>query len=101
MVIIDFWAEWCGPCRLISPHFAKAEAGNPKIKFAKVDIDSQEQIAEKESIRSLPSFVAYKNGQRLDAMVGAIPGKLNVSGPSLIWVRIALTLLSSSSFHLA
>jgi thioredoxin 1 len=50
LVIVDYWATWCGPCKMISPHFAKLEAKFPAIKFAKVDVEEQDV--------SLPSFLA-------------------------------------------
>ncbi|KAE8137370.1 thioredoxin-like protein [Aspergillus pseudotamarii] len=78
VVIIDFWATWCGPCRAISPVFEKL-ASEPKfssIKFVKVDVDQQEDIAQEVGIRAMPTFMAFKNGNKIDELVGANPGDL-------------------------
>ncbi|ORX37736.1 thioredoxin [Kockovaella imperatae] len=76
VVVVDYWATWCGPCKMISPHFEKMEAKYPNIKFAKVDVDDQEQIAQEESIRAMPTFAAYKDGKRIKEFAGAHVQKL-------------------------
>ncbi|KAE8313735.1 thioredoxin-like protein [Aspergillus transmontanensis] len=73
VVIIDFWAEWCGPCRMISPVFGKL-ASDPQfssIKFVKVNVDEQEDISQECAIRAMPTFQVFKDGQKLDTFVGA------------------------------
>ncbi|KAL7425075.1 hypothetical protein Q5752_000763 [Cryptotrichosporon argae] len=75
-VVVDYWATWCGPCKLIGPHFAKLEAKYPGVKFAKVDVEEQEQIAKEQNIRHMPTFIAYKNGAVFDSFSGAMPAKL-------------------------
>ncbi|OGM42500.1 thioredoxin [Aspergillus bombycis] len=75
VVIIDFWATWCGPCRAISPVFEQL-ASIPEfssIKFVKVDTDEQQDIAEEVGIRSLPTFMVFQNGIKVDELVGASP----------------------------
>ncbi|WWD17997.1 thioredoxin [Kwoniella shandongensis] len=76
-VVVDYWATWCGPCKMISPHFAKLEAKFPGVKFAKVDIEEQEEIAKEAGIKVMPTFIAYKDGQPIETVSGAVPAKLN------------------------
>jgi len=72
-VIIDFWAEWCGPCKLISPVFSKLEkeyAG--KVTFAKLDVDSNPQAPMQYDVRSIPTMMIFKGGEPVTQLVGAI-----------------------------
>ncbi|KAF8640557.1 hypothetical protein AX17_000219 [Amanita inopinata Kibby_2008] len=77
-VLIDFWATWCGPCRVISPVFEKLSnlAESADIDFYKVDVDQQSDISQEVGIRAMPTFVLFKNGTKVDELVGAIPQKL-------------------------
>jgi thioredoxin 1 len=73
-VVVDFWAEWCGPCRMIGP--ALEEISNEmqgKVKIAKVNIDENPQIAAQYGIRSIPTMFVFKNGEKVDQKVGAAP----------------------------
>ncbi|KZT01157.1 thioredoxin [Laetiporus sulphureus 93-53] len=76
--VVDFWAEWCGPCRFISPVFEKLSESEEytAVDFYKVDVDAQEQISQEVGIRAMPTFIAFKNGQKLKDLVGANPGAL-------------------------
>ncbi|CAO3643139.1 unnamed protein product [Cunninghamella blakesleeana] len=71
-VIVDFYADWCGPCKLIAPKFAKAaEEFKGKVIFAKVNVDDVGDVAQACSIRAMPTFIAYKNGAKAGEVVGA------------------------------
>ncbi|CAL1712896.1 unnamed protein product [Somion occarium] len=76
VVIIDFWAEWCGPCKQISPIFEKLSADFPNLAFYKVNVDEASDISEEVGIRAMPTFMAFKNGAKIGESVGAIPTRL-------------------------
>ncbi|ORX91002.1 thioredoxine 2 [Basidiobolus meristosporus CBS 931.73] len=75
-VIVDFFATWCGPCKMIAPKFEKLAGDFPNAIFAKVDVDELPDIAASASVRSMPTFHIYKDGQKVDVIVGANPTKL-------------------------
>ena len=73
-IIIDFWAEWCSPCRLIAPIMAElAEEYKGKIKVGKLDVDSNQQTAIKYGVRSIPTVLMLKNGEVKEVVIGAVP----------------------------
>jgi len=77
--VIDFWATWCGPCRMIRPVFEKlagVKEYNDKLKFFSVDVDDQSDIAEEVGIRVMPTFMVFKDGKKVDEMSGAVPVNL-------------------------
>ncbi len=75
-VMIDFWAAWCGPCKMIAPFVEEASTEyDGKLKVGKVDVDSNQQIASQFSIMSIPALMFFKNGEVVDQIIGAVPKK--------------------------
>ena len=72
-VLVDFWAEWCGPCKMIAPVVEElATEFDGKMSFAKVDVDSNPEISTNYAIRSIPTLMIFKNGEPVDQIVGAV-----------------------------
>jgi thioredoxin 1 len=73
-VIVDFWAEWCGPCRMVSPIVKEiSEEYSEKVIVAKLDVDSNPSVSARFGIRNIPTILFFKNGQIVDKQVGAVP----------------------------
>ena len=71
-VLVDFWAEWCGPCRMIAPHIESlATEFDGKAVVGKLDVDENPGVTSKYSIRGIPALLVFKGGELVDAMVGA------------------------------
>lgn len=71
-VLVDFWAEWCGPCKMIGPYIEQiAEEFKDKAIVVKCDVDSSTEVAKRFSIRNIPTILYFKNGQIVDKQVGA------------------------------
>tara|TARA_Y100000817_G_scaffold63989_1_gene48119 strand:- start:2004 stop:2327 length:324 start_codon:yes stop_codon:yes gene_type:complete len=72
-VLVDFWAEWCGPCKMIAPSVEKiSEEYSDKLKVGKLDVDSNPNISSTFGIRSIPTLLIFKNGSPVDQIVGAV-----------------------------
>ncbi len=72
-VLLDFWAVWCGPCRMLSPVIDEIAEENDDIKVGKVNVDEQSSLAQKFGIMSIPTIAVIKNGQTIDTKVGVRP----------------------------
>jgi thioredoxin 1 len=74
-VVVDFWAEWCGPCRMIAPALEEIEAGtlNGKVKIVKLNVDENPLTASKYGVMSIPTLMLFKNGEMASRQVGAAP----------------------------
>ncbi|KAL0961148.1 hypothetical protein HGRIS_006120 [Hohenbuehelia grisea] len=70
-VIFDFWAPWCRPCKAISPVFEKLAESNKSVEFCSVNTDDFQDIATQAEIRALPTFLAFKNGEKVGEVIGA------------------------------
>ena len=73
-VLVDFWAEWCGPCKMIAPSVHEmAMEYDGQLSVGKLDVDNSPNIAMKYGVRSIPALIFFKNGQPVDQIVGAVP----------------------------
>ena len=73
-VLVDFWAEWCGPCKMVSPIVEElSNEYNGKVKVTKLDVDSNPQTATNYGIRGIPTLLMFKDGSAVDQIVGAVP----------------------------
>lgn len=73
ILIIDWWAEWCGPCKAFAPVFESASETHPDVHFAKVDTEAEQELASQFQIRSIPTLMAFRDGILVFAQAGALP----------------------------
>ncbi|MEM0240060.1 MAG: thioredoxin [Candidatus Nezhaarchaeales archaeon] len=75
-ILVDFWAEWCAPCRLLSPIFEKlAEKYSDKVVFAKVNVDECPDLAEEHGIMAIPTLILFRDGVEVERVIGLVPEK--------------------------
>ena len=73
IVLVDFWADWCGPCKRFAPTFEKASEAHPDVVFGKVDTEAEQELAGAAGIRSIPTLMAFRDGILVFSQPGALP----------------------------
>jgi thioredoxin 1 len=71
LVVIDFYAQWCGPCKAIAPYLVTLANSHPAVTFYKVDVDDAPEISQREKVRAMPTFGFYRGGEQLGVVIGA------------------------------
>jgi len=85
-VVVDFWAEWCGPCRMIAPALEEIATDlDGQVKIAKLNVDENPEMAARYGVRSIPTLIIFKNGEPISQQIGAAP-----KGKLADWIRSGL-----------
>jgi thioredoxin 2 len=84
-VVVDFWADWCGPCKMMAPQFAAAAAQLPRVRFAKLDTEAAQGTSARHAIRSIPTLVLFRDGREVARRSGALP-----TGEIVGWLKAQL-----------
>lgn len=72
-VLVDFWASWCGPCKMLGPVIEELSNEHPEYKICKVNVDQEQELAQQFGIMSIPTVVAFKDGEKINQSVGFVP----------------------------
>ena len=72
-VLVDFWADWCGPCRMLSPIVDEVATENPGIKVGKINVDEQQELSAQFGIMSIPTLLVFRDGKKINESIGLIP----------------------------